>query len=51
MEDWKKKLGVTVYSTNPDYKYDEGKEEADTIANEKQQLITFPHSTNIKESL
>ena len=39
MEDWKKKLGTTVFSTNPDYKYEEEKEEKETLANEKQQLI------------
>lgn len=39
MEDWKKKLGATVYSTNPDYKYEDGKDEVETLAKEKQQLI------------
>ena len=40
MEDWKKKLGsVTVYSTNPDFKYETEEEEVETLPNNKQQLI------------
>ena len=38
MNDWKDRLNV-VYSTNPDFKYDTDKEEAqDTLPKEKQQL-------------
>ncbi|MDO5442221.1 MAG: translation initiation factor [Bacteroidia bacterium] len=38
--DWKKRLG-TVYSTNPDFKYEESGQEAETetLAPEKQKLI------------
>lgn len=37
--DWKKRLGV-VFSTNPDYKYEEEtEEEAETLLPEKQKLI------------
>lgn len=36
--DWKDRLNI-VYSTNPDYSYQqEGEEEQDTLPNEKQQL-------------
>ncbi|MDR1381348.1 MAG: translation initiation factor [Tannerella sp.] len=37
--DWKERLG-TVYSTNPDFKYetDNDEEEKETLPNEKQQL-------------
>lgn len=36
--DWKKRLGM-VYSTNPDYEYDnEGKEDQETLSPEKQTL-------------
>ena len=38
MNDWKKKLNI-VYSTNPDYQYDQDETpEEDTIAKEKQLL-------------
>lgn len=37
--DWKKRLGV-VFSTNPDFKYEEtGEEEAETLEPSKQRLI------------
>lgn len=37
--DWKKRLGV-VYSTNPDFKYEqEDSSEAETLAPEKQRLV------------
>ena len=37
--DWKKRLGV-VYSTNPDFAYDDGEvEEAATLEPAKQRLI------------
>lgn len=37
--DWKKRLGV-VYSTNPDFKYDEGgAEEAGTLEPSRQKLV------------
>ena len=37
--DWKSRLGV-VYSTNPDFKYDDGtEEEQETLPPEKQKLI------------
>ncbi len=37
--DWKKRLGV-VYSTNPDFTYDDGsEEECETLPPEKQKLI------------
>lgn len=40
MEDWKKKLGAsTVYSTNPDFKYEDEKDDVETLPNGKQQLI------------
>jgi translation initiation factor 1 len=40
MEDWKKKLGATtVYSTNPDFKFESEEEEIETLPNDKQQLI------------
>lgn len=39
-EDWKKKLGnVTVYSTNPDFKFESEEEEIETLPNDKQLLI------------
>lgn len=39
-DDWKKKLGnVTVYSTNPDFKFETKGDEADTLPNDKQLLI------------
>ena len=39
-DDWKKKLGAaTVYSTNPDFKFESEEDEVETLANEKQQLI------------
>jgi len=38
MNDWKKRLDI-VYSTNPDYHYNqEGQEEQETLPNEKQLL-------------
>ena len=38
MNDWKKRLDI-VYSTNPDYHYnEEGQEEQETLPNEKQLL-------------
>lgn len=38
-DDWKKKLGnVTVYSTNPDYKFETEDEELDTLPNNEQLL-------------
>ncbi|MGI6074348.1 MAG: translation initiation factor [Fermentimonas sp.] len=38
MNDWKKRLDI-VYSTNPDYHYNESEpEDVETLANEKQQL-------------
>jgi len=40
MDDWKKKLGAaTVYSTNPDFKFESEEDEVETLSNEKQQLI------------
>ena len=38
-DDWKKKLGATVYSTNPDFKFESEEEETETLPKEKQQLI------------
>ena len=39
-DDWKKKLGAaTVYSTNPDFKFETEEEETETLPNNKQQLI------------
>ena len=39
-DDWKKKLGAaTVYSTNPDFKFESEEDEVETLSNEKQQLI------------
>ena len=39
-EDWKKKLGAaTVYSTNPDFKFESEEEEQETLSNDKQLLI------------
>lgn len=41
MEDWKKKLNsATVYSTNPDFKFESDEEEIDTLPNH-QQLLTI----------
>ena len=38
MADWKERLGV-VYSTNPDFKYDNGEQESvETLAKDKQNL-------------
>lgn len=40
MKDWKKKLGnATVYSTNPDYKFEPEVDDIATPANEKQLLL------------
>lgn len=39
MEDWKKKLGTTVYSTNPDFKLDNDEEEIETLVAAKQLLL------------
>ncbi len=36
--DWKKRLGV-VYSTNEDFDYDKGEENAETLLPEEQKLI------------
>ena len=39
-DDWKKKLrAATVYSTNPDFKFESEEEVQETLLNEKQQLI------------
>lgn len=40
MNDWKKKLGTaTVYSTNPDFKFESEENDVETLPNNKQQLI------------
>ncbi len=40
IEDWKKKLGnATVYSTNPDFKYETDEEEIETLPNHQQSLV------------
>lgn len=40
LDDWKKKLSAaTVYSTNPDFKFESEEEEIETLPNSKQQLI------------
>jgi translation initiation factor 1 len=40
MDDWKKKIGAaTVYSTNPDFKFETEEDETETLPNNKQQLI------------
>ena len=40
MDDWKKNLGAaTVYSTNPDFKFETEEDETETLPNNKQQLI------------
>lgn len=36
--DWKKKLSTTVYSTNPDFKFEADEEEIETLPKEKQLL-------------
>lgn len=47
-KDWKKRLGM-VYSTNPDFQYDTGKEEeADTPAPQQQQLYVSLDKKNRK---
>lgn len=39
-DDWKKKLAATtVYSTNPDFKFESEDEETETLPKDKQQLI------------
>lgn len=41
-EDWKKKLGATtVYSTNPDFKFESEEEEIETLPKDKQILTVF----------
>ena len=38
MDDWKKKIGAaTVYSTNPDFKFETEEDETETLPNNKQQ--------------
>jgi translation initiation factor 1 len=40
MDDWKKKLGAaTVYSTNPDFKFEKDDEETKTLPKDKQILV------------
>ena len=40
MDDWKKKLGAaTVYSTNPDFKFEKEEEEAETLPKDKQIIV------------
>lgn len=40
MDDWKKKLGnLTVYSTNPDFKFESEEEATETLPNNKQLLV------------
>ena len=40
MDDWKKKLGAaTVYSTNPDFKFEKEDDETETLPKDKQILI------------
>ncbi len=38
MEDWKDKLGGMVYSTNPDYEFDNPDDEQNTLPPEQQNL-------------
>ena len=38
MEDWKDKLGGMVYSTNPDYEFDNQDDEQNTLPPEQQNL-------------
>ena len=48
MNDWKKRLDI-VYSTNPDFHYNEdGSEEVETVSNEKQVLIISLDKRNRK---
>lgn len=42
MDDWKKKLGAaTVYSTNPDFKFEKEEEEAETLPKDKQIIVVY----------
>lgn len=48
MNDWKKRLNI-VYSTNPDYHYrEEGADEVETLAKEKQILLVGLDKRNRK---
>ncbi|HQV78662.1 MAG TPA: translation initiation factor [Chitinophagales bacterium] len=39
-DDWKKKLGnMTVYSTNPDFKFEKDEDQMETLLNHQQTLI------------
>ena len=47
-DDWKKRLG-TVYSTDPNFKYEkESKKETDTLLNKQQHLLVFTDSKQRK---